>query len=386
MTAGAKVNSTKEKRAKVSQTDFANTTLEVALRIPRAIWENYAGKGAAPHDIAMALDLSPTSGGWRNLCGSSIAYGFTEGGYAASQITLTDLGRRLVAPTEEGDDDAALIEALLKPKVQREFYEKYNKAKFPKEEIGRNVLISLGLPKDRAERAFEILRENGKFAGVIRDTKTGPFVALEIGGAKGAKQAISQLEELGEEGGALESTKADSLFEVFSGDTREKKSQLFVAHGKKVKSLDDLKKILGEFKIPYKVAVDEPHKGRPISNKVAELMNECSAGIFVFTKDEKFLKQSDSGELTEVWRPSENVVYELGAASILWDKKIIIVREDGVNFPSDFSDLGYITFKDGEIGSKALEIFKELIAFDLPLIFDPARTRVSTVVTPMGAV
>ena len=43
--------------------------------------------------------------------------------------------------------------------------------------------------------------------------------------------------------------------------------QLFVAHGKNRKPLDDLKNP-NEFKIPYKVAIDEPNKGRPISDKV----------------------------------------------------------------------------------------------------------------------
>lgn len=127
----------------------------------------------------MAIEMSPTSGTWRNLCGSSIAYGLTEGGYNAPQITLTPLGRRIVAPTEEGDDVAAKVEAMLQPRLPREFFEKYHKAKFPKAEIAQNVLVSLGLPKDRAERAFEILSENGAFAGVIHQTKTGPFVAID---------------------------------------------------------------------------------------------------------------------------------------------------------------------------------------------------------------
>jgi len=94
-------------------------------------------------------------------------------------------------------------------------------------------------------------------------------------------------------------------------------------------------------------------------------MAECTAGIFIFTKDELFLRKTSDSETAEVWRPSENVVYELGAAGILWDQKIIILREEGVNFPSDFSDLGYITFKEGEIGARAMEIMKELIAFKL---------------------
>ncbi len=95
-------------------------------------------------------------------------------------------------------------------------------------------------------------------------------------------------------------------------------------------------------------------------------MQECSAGIFVFTKDEQFFKQEKgSEEYIEIWRPSENAVYELGAASILYETKIIILKEDGVVFPSDFSDLGYITFAKGEIKSKALEILKELVGLGL---------------------
>ena len=94
-------------------------------------------------------------------------------------------------------------------------------------------------------------------------------------------------------------------------------------------------------------------------------MSDCSAGIFIFTKDEKFLKEVSGGVPTEVYRPSENVVYELGAASVMWDRKIIILREDGVNFPSDFSDLGYITFQGDEVGSKALDLLKELVALGL---------------------
>ncbi|MBS0239995.1 MAG: nucleotide-binding protein [Proteobacteria bacterium] len=354
------------KRSKLSQTEFPNNELEQAERIAQAIWDNFAGKGAAPHEIAISLEMSPTSGTWRNLCGSAIAYGLTEGGYAADQINLTTLGRRIVSPTEEGDDNRARVEAVLQPRVQREFFEKYNKAKFPPDTIGRNVLVSMGLPKDRAERSFEILKENGTRTGIIRETKTGPFVAIDhpVPPKSTVQPTLETYDEEDDETEAVLPI-AEANVTPKSATSESGPKQLFVAHGKNRKPLEDLKKILDQFKIPYKVALDEPNKGRPISAKVAELMQECSAGIFIFTKDELFFKKGKDDEFDEVWRPSENVVYELGAASIRWERKIIIVREDGVNFPSDFSDLGYITFKDGEIANKAMEIFKELIGLGL---------------------
>jgi predicted nucleotide-binding protein len=356
-----------QKRSKVSQTEFPSNTLEASLRIAQAIWDNFAGKGAPPHQVAMAVSMSPTSGPWRNLCGSSIAYGLTEGGYAAPQITLTDLGRRIIAPTAEGDDVKAKVEAILQPRVEKEFFERYNRAKFPKADIAQNVLVSMGLPKDRASRALEILQANGEAAGIIHRTTSGPFVAIDTPTPSAKPFALTPVIEE-EEDDRVDPVTANPPSPTSNGATPPAKKQLFVAHGKNHKPLDDLKKILQQLKIPHKVAVDEANAGRPISKKVADLMHECTAGIFIFTRDEKFSRDDGKGNQVEVWRPSENVVYELGAANYLWDKKIIILREEGVNFPSDFSDLGYITFKDGELESRGMEILKELIAFELVTI------------------
>lgn len=356
-------------RARVAQSEFPNQTLQQALRIARALWENFAGRSAAPHQIAMAIDMSPTSGTWRNLCGSSIAYGLTAGGYNASEIALTELGRRIVAPTEEGDDQGARIDAMLHPRLSRQFFERYDRAKLPRDDIGQNVLVGFGLPKERAEQAFRILKDNGTFCGAILQTKSGPFVSIgDPGPAPTMPTAQSRSEFEQEEDAAPDEAPAAPQVIRETNATPSPASrpkQLFVAHGKNRKPLDELKKILDEFKIPHKIAVDEANAGRPISAKVAELMKECSAGVFVFTKDEEFLRGGEDGKTSKIWRPSENVVYELGAASVLWEKKIIVLREEGVMFPTDFRDIGYITFGDDGLRSKALDLLKELVALEL---------------------
>ena len=43
-----------------------------------------------------------------------------------------------------------------------------------------------------------------------------------------------------------------------------KPMQIFIAHGKNKIPLEQLKKILNQFKVPYSVAIDEPNVGRPI--------------------------------------------------------------------------------------------------------------------------
>jgi hypothetical protein len=136
---------------------------------------------------------------------------------------------------------------------------------------------------------------------------------------------------------------------------------IFIAHGKNKKPLEQLKKILDRFKIQYKVAVDEPNLGRPISMKVRETMRACNCAILIFTADEEF--KNKNGDV--IWRPSENVVYELGATSYLYQNKVVIMKEDSVHFPSNFSDLGYISFANDQLEAKGMDILGELIGFGI---------------------
>lgn len=136
---------------------------------------------------------------------------------------------------------------------------------------------------------------------------------------------------------------------------------IFIAHGKNKKPLEQLKKILEQFHIPYKVAIDEPNLGRPISGKIREIMQSCNCAILIFTADEKF--QDKDGNA--VWRPSENVVYELGATGYLYDSRLVILKESNVTFPSNFSDIGYISFDHDHLEAKAMDVLKELIGFGI---------------------
>lgn len=51
----------KEQRVKVSQSEFSGASLSASERIAQALWDHFAGKSAAPHEIAMAITMSPMS-------------------------------------------------------------------------------------------------------------------------------------------------------------------------------------------------------------------------------------------------------------------------------------------------------------------------------------
>src|SRR5688500_15310216 len=115
-----------ERKSRVSQSDVPAYSLDEALRVAGAIAENYAFSAVKPLHLAAALSLSPTSSYFRMLCGTAIAYGLTEGGYNANEIVPTSLAQRILRPLEEGDDLTGKREAFLKPRVLRDFLNKYD--------------------------------------------------------------------------------------------------------------------------------------------------------------------------------------------------------------------------------------------------------------------
>ncbi len=350
------------KRVRLSQADVPSMELERTLRLARAIWDHFAGKGARPLQLAEALDVKPSSGGWRELCGASMAYGLTDGGYNAQEIRLTDLGRRIVAPRDEGDDAVAVVEASLAPRVCKEFLTKYDGAKFPIDRVAVSVLVDLGVPKERTERVVGILRANSQFAGVLRSIKGETYLALGTPVPPLRKEEMDAELEPGpaEERVPTPSGTPQAVGPAVEVEVPQQPRKIFVAHGRKHEALDAIKKALDRLKVPYVVAVDEPHAGRPVSQKVAQLMKECSAGIFIFTPDEVFT--NDKGET--IYRPSENVIYELGAGAVLWGGKIVILKEETVFFPSDYSDLGYVAFSMANLASIQSNLLMELIGLD----------------------
>jgi predicted nucleotide-binding protein len=130
-----------------------------------------------------------------------------------------------------------------------------------------------------------------------------------------------------------------------------------VGHGKNKKPMEQVTQLLRDLGIPYAVAEFEANAGRPISQKVRDVMEQCGAGILVFSADiEYFDKDGHS-----VWRPSENVSHELGAAAVMYDDRIIMFKEETVQLASNYSGIGYIEFEKDKLDAKMNELLRELV-------------------------
>ncbi len=358
------------KRTRISQTDIPAYSVLKALQVAKAIFDNYGGGPAKPLWVAEAMNVSPKSGPFKMKTGAAVAYGLTDGSYGVVNISLTPLARRIFAPTQEGDDLVAKRIATLKPKIIANFLKKYDNSPLPAENIAQNVLAEMGVPRERTKAAFNLIKECAADVGFLREIKGKTYVdLLGITPQIKAKDKKNLFDESTDEVPEEEiddmtlPEETSPLPNSIPESQSEKSKPVFIAHGKNKGPLDQLKRILDEFKIPYKVAVDEPNSGKLIPEKVKALMRECGSAIFIFTGNEgkSFTNKKGQPE-TKRQVPNLNVVFELGAASILYNDRVIIFKEEEVEFASGFSSIGYISFKDGSIQSKTGDLIRELVA------------------------
>jgi predicted nucleotide-binding protein len=349
-----------------SGSDFPKHSLKAALRVAIALEDKNSGNPMPPTDVAIAIGKSPGSSDFRMLLSSSIKYGLTTGSYNQSKVSLTGLARDILEPTSDESKNKALAQAAFTPQVLGRIFDSYKNKKVPDPQFFQNALgRDFGVPRDQAARCAAIFQDNVEFLGLLRQASTGKWLAAEPSGAISAQTSESTESDEAEVDVPTAAAHGPSVAPVAraTGSQSESpaKNAIFLGHGKNKVPLEQLEKFLSEYKIPHKVAIDEPNKGRPISQKVAELMHECGAAIVIFTADEEF--KDPVGQT--IFRPSENAVFELGAASALYGSRVVIFKEAGVNFPSNFRDIGYIEFEKDRLDAKVNELFRELIGFKL---------------------
>lgn len=358
------------KRAYFRQADFPQTDLQQAQKVASALVDNFAGTEAPPPEIALAINVSPTSSAWPVITGAAIAYGLTDGGVNAGKIKLTPLGRRLVAPEAEGDDLAARREAIMKPRILKEFFEKYRRAKFPSDVIAINVLKGAGIPAERVQQALEVVKKNGRYAGIIRDTPTGPFVSLDAPGvpAPTATPALPEHEEEAEAavppaaptdaagaGPGMPAAAPPRPTPTFD----PKASRVFISHGKQKAIVAQIKELLTFGSFDPVVSVEREATAIPVPEKVFEDMRSCGAGVIHVATEGEYTDK-DGNKQRKI---NDNVLIEIGAAMALYGKKVILLVEKALTLPSNLQGLYRCDFDgdklDYEATMKLLKTFSQ---------------------------
>lgn len=341
--AGAKT--AKPKQNRLLQTACPSVTLAEALTVPQTIKDNFAGQATAPLLVAEACEVSPASSNWRLLTGAAVAYGLTNGAYNAKEISITPLGERIVAPLIEGDSEVALREAALKPSILSEFYHQYNGNKLPKAEIAHNVLQKKGIPPERLENAWNILRANATQTNMLRVIGGSEYIYLESEG-RHAERTTDEAEIL--------ETKVpgnlvvpDDILEKMNitppkvpepqqAELKREKPNIFISHGKNnAVIVGQLKELLTYGQMEPIVSLERETTAIPVPDKVFDDMRSCDAGIIHID-----LEEVPIGNGNQTYsRLNENVLIEIGAAIALYGKRVILLCKKGTSLPSNLQGL-----------------------------------------------
>jgi len=335
-------------RKYVSQADVPTSPLERALRIPQAIADNYGYKATSPLQVAVALDVQPSSSNFRMLTGAAIAYGLTSGGYNADTISITPLAMRIVRPTAEGDDTAAKREAFLKPRVIREFLQKYDRAPIPRDDIARNVLMEFGVPTDRTAEVLSLIVEGARELGFLQPIKDRTYV--DLSSAKAFEGKVTEVASMTTSGEASDDIVEEAMSPPITSppvvvsrqpEDAARLRRVFISHGKNRALIEPIKKLLsfGEF-VPV-AEIENQTVSQSVPTKVMTGMRSCGAAI-IHVEDERRISD-DKGEVHVVL--NENVLIEIGAAMALYGERFILVVKEGVKLPSNLQGLLQLRYK-----------------------------------------
>lgn len=364
--------SAKPKQSRLLQTAFPSVTLAEALAIPQAIKDNFAGQATAPLLVAEACGVAPASSNWRVLTGAAVAYGLTSGAYNAKEISITPLGERIVAPLIEGDSEIALREAALKPTILNELYHQYDRNKLPKTEIAYNVLQKKGIPAERLENAWSILRANATRTNMLRVIGGSEYIYLDLEGR--------QVDRTVNESEVLESKITDDLVvpdEVLEKmniapptapapqrtEFKREKPNIFISHGKNnTVIVGQLKELLSYGQMEPVVSIERETTAIPVPDKVFDDMRNCDAGIIHID-----LEEVPIGDGNQTYRHlNENVLIEIGAAIALYGKRVILLCKKGTLLPSNLQGLYRCEYEGNQLDyastMKLLKTMQELRA------------------------
>lgn len=325
---------------------YPTYTLEEALNVARTIYEVNAGLPFDRELLADALGTTPKSSAFTMRLNASAAYGLTEGGYNDPDIRLTNLGEAAVSSAGSPAHRRAIVQAAMNPDTFGRFYELYDGRKLP----GNTYLHSMldrefSVRKDIAEECLSVLKDNGRFAGIISETDGAYLVRLpatqesieadSIAG-KGVRTGRQAPYETGEELDARAPNTQDT----------DPPKAIFIGHIGDSVAANYVVSMLDEFGIgTTSPLISDDNDGLLVSKGVSKAMRESSAAVLVF-------RSSDNA-----WSSRDKMIGMLGAASVLFDDRIVMLQEDGARMSISSEGISHIEFdheRPGESGMNLL--------------------------------
>lgn len=366
------------KRTYVKQQDVPSASLDEALRLPQAVLDHYAGKPTSPIYVAKALNVDPRGSQFKVLSGAAIAFGLIEGGAQAQSISVTELAKRILRPTEESADVLAKREAVLKPRIFGEFLRNYDGNPFPRQDIALNVLEGMGVPREKAPEVLERIQASAQSVGFLEQVKDKQYVMLQgvaITTSPNEEETpkIEPIADLPKDAGlpttrpasaAPFQSKGTTLAAAIADDQRRKK--VFITHGQNRDLVDPVKKLLEFGELDPVVSVERQSVSKPVPEKVMDDMRSCGAAIIHVDADRTIIDKEGNEHVLL----NPNVLIEIGAAMAFYGRRFILLVRDGVKLPSNLQGLYEVRYTgatlDANATIKLLEAIRDIKNYSLP--------------------
>lgn len=134
--------------------------------------------------------------------------------------------------------------------------------------------------------------------------------------------------------------------------------RIFIAHGKNKTLVEQVQTMLAIGNFECEVAEDEETTAIPVPEKVFSAMRRCQAGIIIVSAEES--KKDSTGKYTI----NENVLIEIGAAFVLYDRKVVLVWDKRLPVPSNVQGLYRCEFEGEEFSwSAGMKLMKAIRDF-----------------------
>lgn len=327
-----------EKKGRRPLRQYPIHSLSEALRVAQAIQDKNNGQPFKKILLAGAIGVKPSSSNFKEILSSSFKYGLTLGTEKAETISLTELGRSIVKPRDPGEGGRGLVQAAVKPELFRRIYERYDNGKLPQGQFFRSVLeADFGVAPENSEEVAAFVAANGTLAKIIQDIKGSPYVLLQSG------QAVPEEAELPKGPEGVGAAAAETKPPI----PKAEEIRVFIGHGKNKHIVEQVKTMLDFGNYKYEVAEETETTAIPVPQKILEAMRRCNAGIISISADEQ--EKLENGR----YSVNKNVLIEIGAAFVLYDRKVVLVIDRRVDLPSNLQGLYKCEYEGSELSWEA---------------------------------
>lgn len=192
-----KKKATKPKKSKAGSggsAKYPRHSVEKALRIPRAIIDQNAGKPCSEKESAKFVGVG-FNGPYRVEVSSAIKYGFLERPQAG-MVSVTDRARRAIRPQKPGDEIEALRQAVLAAPEISEVYSHYRGEYLPDGTFFEHALVDkFKIPADKVGEFTEIFLASLQSAKLV-EKKDDKYRILDVNIAPPADDAGAPAKKL----------------------------------------------------------------------------------------------------------------------------------------------------------------------------------------------